>query len=145
MSLQANKDLIIRYYEEMWNAWKLPLAKDLLAEEVVFRGSIGVSAKGISGFRGYMLMVRDAFPDFFNEIELLVAEENEVFSRIKYTGTHVGEIFGLAPTGKHFSFEGAAHFTVQRGKIHRGWAVGDIVDLLKQLGFKPPEGAWPSG
>src|SRR4029077_11246869 len=98
MSPQQNKLLIRRYYDELWNRWDFALVDALIAEDFVFRGSLGVSVRGREGFRDYMRTVRRAFPDFHNQIEEMIAEGDRVVARLTYTGTHQGELFGVAPT-----------------------------------------------
>jgi steroid delta-isomerase-like uncharacterized protein len=131
---EANKKLIRRYYEEMWNLWNFAVADELLAPEIEFRGSLGVATKGRDAFRGYMRLVRNSFPDFHNKIDQLVAEGDTVVARLTYRGTHRGEVFGLAPTGKEIMYSGAAIFRIAEGKIAEGWVLGDRLGLLQQLG-----------
>ena len=57
------------------------------------------AVEGVEGFRRYVQLVRDAFPDFHNTIEDLIAEDDRVAARLRYTGTHSGPLFGVAPTG----------------------------------------------
>ncbi len=103
MSQQANKNLVARYYDEMWNNWNFALVDKLLAKEISFRGSLGTETHGRTAFCNYMRRVQSAFPDFRNEIEDMIAERNRVFTRLTYTGTHRGEIFGVAPTERKVS------------------------------------------
>ena len=130
---EQNKDLIRRYYEEMWNLWDFGMAEQILAAEIAFHGSLGVTTRGIAAFREYMQTVRDAFPDFHNTIEELVAENQSVVARLTYRGTHRGEILGVAPTGRKITYAGAAFFQIADGKITKGWVLGDRLSLLQQL------------
>ncbi len=77
-----------------------------------------------------------AFPDFCNEIEEIVAERNRAVARLTYTGTHRGEIFGVAPTRKKVSYAGAAFFRIENGQVAQGWVLGDLAGLLGQLGAR---------
>src|SRR5258708_25611993 len=104
MSLEENKSLVRRYYEEMWDRWDLSLADELIGEELTVRGSLGVAVRGRDGFRDYMRAVRRAFPDFHNRIEELVAEGDKVVARLTYTGTHHGALFGIGPTGNRVTY-----------------------------------------
>ena len=131
---EQNKDLIRRYYEEMWNQWDFELAEQILAPEIFFHGSLGVTTRGIAAFRQYMQTVRDAFPDFHNKVEELVAENQHVVAHLTYHGTHRGEIFGIAPAGKKITYVGAAFFQIVGGRITEGWVLGDPKSLLQQLG-----------
>jgi steroid delta-isomerase-like uncharacterized protein len=134
MSQRANKKLIERYYNELWNQWNFALAGELLTEEFSFRGSLGAEMRGRVAFCGYMRRVQGALPDFHNQIEEMVAEGNRVVARLTYTATHRGEIFGVAPTGKRISYAGAAFFRIENGRTAQGWVLGDLAGLLRQLG-----------
>ena len=130
---QKNKDIIRCYYEEIWNPWNLEAARDLISPKMEFRGSLGITVRGIAGFQDYMSTVRSAFPDFHNQIEDLVAEGDQVVARLSYTGTHRGVIFGVAPTGRAITYPGIAVFRISGNKIVEGWVMGDRWGLLQQL------------
>src|ERR1043166_6803913 len=98
--IEAQKALVRRYYDEVWNRWDFSLADELIAESISFRGSLGVSVSGRREFKEYMRTVQRAFPDFHNRIEELIAEGDKVVARLTYTGTHQGALFGIEPTGK---------------------------------------------
>ena len=102
---------------------------------MTFRGSLAVSTRGRDGFRQYMMTVRTAFPDFHNTVEELIAEGDKVVARLTYRGTHRGQLFGFAPTGKAVTYSGVAVFHIERGKIVEGWVLGDTVGLMRQLGI----------
>jgi steroid delta-isomerase-like uncharacterized protein len=133
MQAESCKDLVRRYYEALWNRWDLDLADELIAESVVFRGSLGISVQGREGFKEYMRAVRAAFPDFHNRIEELIAEDGRVAARLTYTGTHRGEVLGIAPTGRHVSYAGVALFRIVESRIAEGWVLGDVHGLVQQL------------
>jgi steroid delta-isomerase-like uncharacterized protein len=131
---ETNKKVIRRYYEELWNAWNFDKAAELLSAEIVFRGSLGTETQGREAFCEYMREVRRAFQDFHNSIVDLIAEGDEVVARLKYTGTHSGELFGIAPTGRQIAYQGAAFFQISDGLVTKGWVLGDLLSLLKSLG-----------
>lgn len=134
MSIEQNKTIVRRYYEELWNKWSIANADELIAGEITFRGSLGLNMQGIKSFKEYMAMMQGAFPDFHNAIEELIAEGDQVVARMSYSGTHRGELYGLAPTGKHVTYSGIAIFRIQHNKIVAGWVIGDALGLMKQLG-----------
>lgn len=113
---RKNKDIIRRYYQDLWNPWDLDTAHELIAPDMEFRGSLGVTVQGIVGFQSYMSTVRAAFPDFHDQVEDMVAEGDQVVARLTYTGTHLGGIFGLAPTGEGYKLwwhSGVSHLRRQ--------------------------------
>jgi steroid delta-isomerase-like uncharacterized protein len=134
MSAAHNKALIGRYYEKLWNRWDFALANEIIGEAIVFRGSLGVSVAGRKGFINDMGTVQRAFPDFHNRIEELIAENDRVATRLTFTGTHQGEVLGIAPTGRQVSYAGVALFRISEGRVIEGWVMGDVLGLARQLG-----------
>ena len=132
-SIAANKDLVKRYYIEMWNRWDFALANELIDQEIAFRGSLGIHVAGREGFKEYMRAVQQAFPNFHNQIEELIAEGDKVVARLTYTGTHQGELFGVAPTGREVTYCGVAIFRIFQDRVIEGWVLGDTGGLIKQL------------
>ena len=128
------KTLVRRWYEEMWNCWSFDLVDEIVAPDVAFRGSLGVSTHGREGLKRYMRFVRDAFPDFHNHIELLVAEGGTVVAKLSYSGTHAGEFQGIPPTQRRVTYAGVAIFDVVENRIQSAWVLGDLYSLHKQVG-----------
>ena len=82
-----------------------------------------------------MNMLFEAFPDWHETIEDIVAEGDKVWVYVKGTGTHTGEYLGLAPTGKKMTGSGVNIYRIVDGKFVEGWAVEDWMDFQKQLGI----------
>ncbi|MCK6455854.1 MAG: ester cyclase [Phycisphaerae bacterium] len=129
----ANKALIRRYYESLWNEWNDAAIDELIAEHVVFRGSLGITVRNRAEFRDYVRLVRVAFPDFHNTIEELIAEEDRVAVRLTYTGTHRGPLLDIPPTGRSIRYDGLALLTICNNLILRGFVLGDTHALRRQL------------
>ena len=66
----------------------------------------------------------------------MTAEDDRVVARVFYRGTHRGEIFGVAPTGKAIRYAGAAFFRIVEGQVIEGWVLGDLLSLMRQIGAK---------
>jgi hypothetical protein len=64
----SSKILVSRFYDELWNDWRLHLVDELLSESICFRGSFGSVCEGREAFRGYVRRVRHAFPDWHDRI-----------------------------------------------------------------------------
>jgi steroid delta-isomerase-like uncharacterized protein len=137
MSTHDHRTVVHLYYEELWNRWRLELADELIASDVRFRGSLGVECRGREGFKDYVATVRRAFPDFRNTIEELIVGDGKAVARVSYTGTHRGELFGVASSGRAIGYSGVAIFDFDRsGRISRAWILGDTLALLRQLGAR---------
>jgi steroid delta-isomerase-like uncharacterized protein len=137
----SNAALVRRFYEELWNGWDLAVADEILAADLLFRGTLGHELRGRDAFKGYAEEVRDAFPDWHNQIDDLIEAGDRVITRMTWSGTHEGELRGIAPTGRRVSYPGAGFFTVEDGLITVAWIVGDTHGLWSALGAPPEPGA----
>ncbi|HWP47189.1 MAG TPA: ester cyclase [Candidatus Limnocylindrales bacterium] len=124
-----NRDLIRRFYEELWNSFNKRKIPELLTDNIKFRGSLGEEKFGHSGFAEYLDKIQAAFPDFTNHVEEIISEDDGAFARLTYLGT----ILGIPPTGYRVEYAGAAVFHFYGEKIAEVWVLGDIHGLLQQL------------
>jgi steroid delta-isomerase-like uncharacterized protein len=130
------KSLVRRCYAEVWNSWSSAALEELISADIVFRGSVATSVKGIAEFQHYVNRIRSAFPDFHNHIEELIAEGSKVAARLTYRGTHRGELLGFPATGNKITYSGIALFEFAESKIVRGHVLGDTENLKRQLAQK---------
>ena len=133
MNDAASEILVRRFYDELWNAWRLDLAGEIVASDLRFRGSLGMTASGRAEFLEYVESVRSAFPDWHNEVEDLITAGGRVAARLTWTGTHRGEFAGLEATGRRVEYAGAALFTVRDELIAEAWVVGDTQRFWRAL------------
>jgi steroid delta-isomerase-like uncharacterized protein len=134
MPIEENRNIVLRYYEDLWNGWQVDLIDELIAPDIAFRGSLGLVARGRDAFRAYVATVRAAFPDFHNTVEELIVEGAKVAARLTYQGTHEGPVFEIAPTHRRVTYSGIALFRIASGQIADGYVMGDTLSLLRQLG-----------
>jgi predicted ester cyclase len=81
---------------------------------------------------------RSAFPDWREEIVDVVVEEDKVVGRFKCSGTHRGEMMGIAPTGRHMEVDEVYFLRVENGKFVEFWGLEDNLTRMRQLGLLPP-------
>jgi predicted ester cyclase len=136
MRQNRNRLLIERFYLGMWNRFDKTIFADILTEDLQFRGSLGQSTSGHAEFGEYVDFIQRAFPDFSNEIEEIISEGDSAFAKLTYRGTHRGEVFGIAPTGRLIRYAGAAVFKFRANRIAEVWVLGDIYGLISQLEAK---------
>ncbi len=86
---------------------------------------------------------REAFPDFHMTVEDSVAEDDLVVCRFRQTGTHEGELFGIAPTGRTVDFGEMAICQIAGGQIVASWFQTDMLALMSQLGVGDEQPAAP--
>jgi predicted ester cyclase len=115
MTEDQNRALILRFYEELWNTWRLDTADEILSPNISFRGTLGTTARGRDEFKAYVAQVRLAFPDWHNKIDELLTIRDRVVARLTWSGTHIA---------------GA--------NIDEAWIVGDTQELWRALGLLAP-------
>lgn len=131
------RELIVRFYDELWNRWNDDAVSETLSDEFVFRGSLGRETRGLVEWRAYRDLIRAGASDFNNEVVALVCEGAAGAARLRYTGTHTGWLLDLPPTNRRFEYSGAAFFTSQRNRLTSAWVLGDVDALRRQL--MPPQ------
>ena len=122
-----------RFYEELWNTGALHVAPELLSDSFRFRGSLGTESTGPEAFLTYVQSVRAALADYRCEILTCVTEGDQAFAKMRFSGRHVAEFRGFAPTGHVVSWLGAAHFQFDGEKIAELWVLGDLAGLDAML------------
>jgi predicted ester cyclase len=81
---------------------------------------------------------RAAFPDWHEEIEHLVVEDDTVAAHFKCSGTHLGEFMGVAATGRRMDKVDEVYFLrAKDGKFVEYWGMEDNLGRLHQLGIDP--------
>jgi predicted ester cyclase len=137
-TLEANKALVRRIWEEIFNRRNLALADELIAPgSVNHEAPPGITGEGPEEVRQVVTMLTTAFPDHRIDILELVAEGDKVVTRSIFSGTHQGLFMGIPPTGKHFTMEQINITQVVNGKAVEHWGVRDDLGMMQQLGVIP--------
>ncbi len=135
MTIAANKDVVRRFYEELWNRGNLDAADKLVAQDYV-RHDLrpGDAPPGPSGQKAVAEKFRAAFPDVRLELEALVAEGDLVAARWTISGTHQGAWGDVTPTGRKVRFSGVNFFRIADNRIAEIWNIRDDLGLWEQVG-----------
>ncbi|WP_437810766.1 ester cyclase [Sorangium sp. So ce1078] len=79
-----------------------------------------------------------AFPDIQITIKELIGVPGRAGVRAEITGTHKGEWFGIAPTGKTIRIPLHEFHHLNDGRITHTWHLEDWFGMLNQVGAWPP-------
>lgn len=136
---EQNKALARRSIEEVWNQGKLALINEFYASNlnVHDRNVPGGTVTGTEGFKQFVQIYRTAFPDLRFKVDDQIAEGDKVVTRWTATGTHKGDMMGIAPTNKFGTVAGVDINLYQGGKVVEAWWSYDMLGLLQQLGVVP--------
>jgi predicted ester cyclase len=132
MSLEENK-AIVRGFIEAYNKRNLDLIDNFVAPDYVDHTRPQI--RGLASLKQLINMGLKGVPDWHETIEDIIAEGDKVWVRLAYTGTHTGEMFGLAPTGKKITATSVDIYRIVNGKLAEYWNVTDKLALFKPQGL----------
>jgi len=138
--IAANKELVGRFYKEVYGDWNMALVDEVVSPQFTSHDWPKGSPTGPQGFRSFYSAIRSAVPDARYEVDDLIAEGDRVVVRWRLLGTHKGDFRGIAPTGRPIALKGIAIYRVDEGKLMERWVVTDLYGLLEEIrGASPPE------
>ena len=130
---EAAKAVVRRNTEEVQSAGHFDVFEELFADDFLDHTPQPGRTPDKAGARELYHVLRAAFPDFRAEIHWQAADGNLVTTYKTYYGTHEGEFFGIAPTGRQVHFETVDAMRVRDGKIIEHWGVANLFSLMEQL------------
>ena len=137
MSVEENKALTQRFYDEVINQDNLDNIEEFVNDDIVENNPAAKDiAPGLEGFRQELSYVRSAFPDLRMEIKDIIGEGEKVAYVLSFTGTHQGEFWGVEPTGNKIDTTIIDYMTFEDGKLSERTGLFDVYELMQQLGQK---------
>jgi steroid delta-isomerase-like uncharacterized protein len=136
-SAEASAEIGRRWTEEALDSHDLDILDEFVAEDLIHHAGIFVDELGRQALKDDLAALLAAFPDVRFTADVIVATEDRVAVRWTATGTHEGELQGIAPTGRPIVFTGINVYRIDCGQIVEGWSEPDSLGLLRQLGVVP--------
>src|SRR5215217_990518 len=132
-----NKEKMRRVFEEAFGQGKVEVVDEVLHSDFVCYdpNSEAGEVRGADTIKSEIEYFRNAVPDLTYSVEDQIAEGDKVVTRYTVSGTHQGEFFGVAGTGKRIEMSG---INIDRfdesGKLVEEWPEYDLLGAMKQLG-----------
>ena len=136
----ANKVLVYRWYEEVWNKKKESAIDEMLSPDVILYGLSDNPTEALRGPEAFKIYWREMigiFPDMQVAVESTIAEDDKVSARCGLRATHTGEGLGVKPTGKRIHITGVRICTFREGKVIEAWNNFVFLAAYRQLGLIP--------
>ena len=134
ITTEQNKTVVSEFIDALFSEGDLDAVDRYLAPDFVNHDPpFGVSTDR-EGMRVAGTLMRAGFPDWHSDVHLVVAEGDIVVEHFTASGTHRGEVMGVAPTGQTVALKGINIFRVADGRIVERWGRLDDLGVLAQLG-----------
>ena len=130
MSLEKNKAIQYKLVEE-FNKRNLDVMDECCTPDFV---DYHAKLKGLEDNKRYLNTLIKSL-DLYMKIEDIIAEGDRVWVRYTFTGKHIGDFRGIAPTGEKFTESVVYIYRMEKGKLAEAWqAAVDELDFLKKIG-----------
>ena len=131
--------IIKRFYEEVIGNGDLALIDELTADDFVdHEEGLPGQPSGKEGVKFFVNAMREAFPDIqVKTLDPTLVDGNLEAASVVLTGTHKGELMGVAATDKAVEIESIDIVRMEDGKVAEHWGVTDVMGLMQQLGAIP--------
>ena len=131
-----NEAVVRRFFEEFCSGRRSELAEQLVSADYVSHGPQAPPAQGPDGVTERVGLYQESV-DAHWRVDDIFSAGDRVVTRWTGTGTHVGELMGIAPTGREISVEAITIHRMKDGLIAEEWTVWDALGLLQQVGAVP--------
>ena len=127
-----------RILTEAFSEGKVESLDELLAPNFINHNAPPGFDKGIEGVKRVIRLERRGIPDMSYQV-LHEAEHGDiVFQHALVTGTHLGPLMGVAPTGKKVQWREMHIARIEDGLCVEHWGVADTASLWIQIGRVEP-------
>jgi predicted ester cyclase len=134
-SVEENNKALVRRFLEAQAKGKLNVIDEVLTPHFVDHDRLPGQAPDREGYKRVIAEYQAAFSNVRFLVEDQVAEGEKVVTRFIVRATHdLGELMGVAPTGREVTYKAMAIHRIVGGKIVEEWAEGsNISDVMEQL------------
>jgi predicted ester cyclase len=134
---ERNKATIRRVFTEFVNQGDASIVDECYRPDIVDHAGLPGAPEGAEGVKYTIAGLREAFPDFHVTIEDISAHDDMVVIHNTWRGTHLGELLGMAPTGRSFLSVGIVIWRFdEEGRIAERWEHGVASNMFAALGMR---------
>ena len=138
-AVDSNIAIVREYTERVFNAHNPELAAAYVTPDVKWHGGTLGTVEGAEGLVGLLQGFIGALPDLNAQEQDIVANEHTVAVRFVVEATHLGDLLGIAPTGRPVRWDAVDVYRLRDGKISEEWAADDMTAVLHSVGaYTPP-------
>ena len=134
MSIEENKAIVRRFFEELLSTDNFAVADEILSPDFRFYFAGSPVAMDLESYMEFLVARRAAFPERRFIVEDMIGEGDKVSARFTMRGTHKGEFRGIAPSGTELTMTGIDMIRISEGKLVEDRVEVDQLGMMQQLG-----------
>ena len=124
-----------RLLDDAWDAG-LDVLDELFADDHVYHDPLTPHLPtGPDGVRAAIDALLTTMPDGALTIDDSIEDADSLVARWTLTGTHTGQLMGMAPSGRVATISGVSIFRFRGDRIAETWVSYDALGLLDQFGL----------
>ena len=135
--VERNKAAARRTWEEIFPACDVDALAEVVHPDMTPRQRRPDEPTGVEGAKRTMLWLASVFADQRWEVHEVLGDGDLVAVRATHHGRHVGDLMGIAPTGRTVAYQYVHFLRFRDGKAVEQWSVRDDMTLMRQLGVIP--------
>lgn len=139
--MAANKAVVTRFIEEVWNGGDLTVANEIIHENFVAHFTNSPDEDWEAYVANTWTPFRSIFPDITVKPTVMMADGDMVAMAGRWGGTFSGgEDMGLSPTDQEVWVSSVEFYRVEDGRIAEFWDVSNMRSYDEQVGVVDTEG-----
>lgn len=139
MSIESNKAIVRRYFEEVVDKSKLDILGEIVSTDcIIHRPEVSEPIQGLEAFRQALERILQVYSEFKTTIHDVIAEEDRVACRLSHRAVNrsqwTSRLGTHAVAGKTVTWPAIAIFRFHDSKIAEEWVSRDELGMLIELG-----------
>lgn len=133
MTVEQNKQVVIKFNNEFFGKGNTDITKDVFAENFVNHSAPPNAPTNVGPMVKFITDFHHGFSDISVDIQEIFGEGDKVCVRKTITATHTGEFTGKQATGKKIVMHIMDIEVLKDGKITDRWNLSDFPQILQSL------------
>jgi len=134
------KELLGRYYSEVWERGNADACDELLADDYVDHDPAPGFGTDRAAAKQLVAAVTGGMKDVAMDVEHVIIEGDMAAAHWRMQWTQVGDFMGMVPAdGRRIALHGHDFYRVRGGRIVDIWHCEDFLGVLSQLGALPAQ------
>jgi steroid delta-isomerase-like uncharacterized protein len=122
-----------------WNNRDIPNMLNFYNDDIIWRNvAMQETYNGKAEVRAFLEHLFSALPDLELDVTLRTARGKYVAEEYYIRGTHLGEFFGIPPTGRRVEIPAMSMVEMRDGKLKEDHFYYDAATVMRQMGIFPP-------